>query len=134
MSETGWKVRTTIASLLIPPAIQLLSLASLTSMLTRWSARPASGPSPEPDSTAWRVDRVLHSLPWPWRHTCLRRATTLYYLLRLSGHPVHLQVGVRKEKGGTLEAHAWITLRGDTILEAPSAQISTFSPIATFGG
>ena len=133
MAEGAWKVRTTVASLLIPPAIHLMSLARLTRVLERWSAQPLEGALPDAESTAWRVDRVLHSLPWPWRHTCLKRATTLFYLLRLSGQMVQLQVGVRKEKGGALEAHAWITLNGETILEPPATVISSFSPIATFG-
>ncbi len=132
MAETAWKVRTVVASLLIPPAVHLVSLTHLSARLAGWSARPVPGTPPSPDSTAWRVDRVLSTLPWPWRRTCLKRATTLFYLLRLSGHHVLLCVGVRREGGGSLEAHAWLTLNGETFVEPPATAASTFSAIATF--
>jgi hypothetical protein len=110
-----------------------MSLEQLCARLVRRSQHRKIVEPPAPDSTAWRVDRILHALPWPWRHTCLRRATTLFYLLRLSGYLVELRVGVRREKGKELEAHAWLTLNGEPFLEPPTADVPTFSPIATFG-
>jgi hypothetical protein len=122
-----------VASLLIPPSLHLISLELLCKRLARWSQRRTTAEPPPPDSTAWRVDRMLRALPWPWRHTCLKRATTLFYLLRLSGYPVELRVGVRRENGKQLEAHAWLTLHGEPFLEPPTTGAPTFSPIATFG-
>ena len=133
MAETGWKIRTAVAALLIPPAIHVVSLAVLIERLARWSARPVGGTPPAPDSTAWRVDRLLRAMPWPWHHTCLKRASTLFFLLRRSGYPVVLQVGVRKEPGGKLEAHAWLLLNGETFVEPAATFSASFSPIATFG-
>ncbi|HVT38808.1 MAG TPA: lasso peptide biosynthesis B2 protein [Gemmatimonadaceae bacterium] len=132
-SGTAWRIRAVIASLLIPPSVHLVSLNRLCGLLTRWSSRGTSSQAPPPDSIAWWVDRVLRALPWPWHHTCLKRAATLFYLLRRSGYPVELRVGVRREPGKELEAHAWLTLRGEPFLEPPSAGAPTFSPIATFG-
>jgi hypothetical protein len=133
MSGAAWRIRTVVASLMIPPSVHLMSLSRLCGRLSRWSRHGTSAESPPPDSIAWWVDRVLHHLPWPWHHTCLKRAATLFYLLRLSGYPVELRVGVRREKGKELEAHAWLTLQGEPFLEPPTAGVPTFSPIATFG-
>ena len=129
----SWRIRTVAAALVIPPLLHLLSLERLSRWLVGRSRQPVADGAPPPDSTAWRVDRVLTVLPWPWRRTCLKRAATLFYLLRLSGYQVELRVGVRREKGNRLEAHAWLTFLGEPFLEPPSADILTFSPIATFG-
>ena len=129
----AWKIRTVVASLIIPPSLHFISLNLLCVRLAQRSSRTAGPPSPPPDSIAWWVDRLLSTLPWPWHHTCLKRATTLFYLLRLSGCPVELQVGVRRERGGDLEAHAWLTLQGEPFLEPVTSGVPTFSPIATFG-
>ena len=129
----SWRIRTVVAALVIPPMLHFFSLERLSHWLAGRSRQGPVVDAPLPDSTAWRVDRVLNVLPWPWRCTCLKRATTLFYLLRRSGHSVELRVGVRREKGDKLEAHAWLTLHGEPFLEPPSADIPTFSPIATFG-
>ena len=131
--DLSWRFRTVAAALVIPPLLHVWSLERLSQRLATCSRHGIAAAAPPPDSTAWRVDRVLTVLPWPWRRTCLKRATTLFYLLRLSGYPVELRVGVRREKGDKLEAHAWLTLRGEPFLEPPSADVPTFSPIATFG-
>ncbi len=132
-SLTAWRLRTVLAALAIPPAVHAVSLARLCRWLEPGSSTTGDDEPPPAATIAWWVDRVLRVLPWPWRHTCLKRATTLYYLLRRAGLPVGLQVGVRRQEGGDLEAHAWLTLDGAPFLEPPSSSLVTFSPIATFG-
>ena len=80
------------------------------------------------------VDRLLSRLPGPWRFNCLRRATVLYHLLRSSGEPVELCIGVRRESDGSLHAHAWLLRAGGVFLEpAQSAErVADFREIARF--
>ena len=48
--------------------------------------------------------------------TCLPRALTLQRILRRHGLPADLRIGVRKV-GGTLDAHAWVELHGQALME-----------------
>jgi hypothetical protein len=131
LAKRLWQLRTLAAALLLPPLLSITSFERLAARLSR--AAPA-GPEPVPDdgSLAWWVDVVLRRLPPPWRHTCLKRAIVLYYLLRRSGRPVSLSIGVRRDAGGEFAAHAWLVRDGEPYLEPAPAQPATFQVIATF--
>lgn len=53
---------------------------------------------------------------WPTRTTCLPRALARYVMARRRGVPVTFVMGVR-EVNGQLQAHAWIELDGEPVLE-----------------
>jgi hypothetical protein len=78
------------------------------------------------------VDRLLCALPGPWRHTCLKRSAILYHLLRRSGLPVELCIGVRRDAAGPLTAHAWLIRDGIPYLERAESPSTTHTPIARF--
>lgn len=78
------------------------------------------------------VSRVLWRLPRPWRHTCLRRAVVLYYLLRKAGRPVELVIGVKHDPEGAVSAHAWLVRDGKPYLENDLEHPSRFNEIARF--
>ena len=127
-----WRLRATLAALTFPPLIHLTSLERI----TRWIARTPS-PSP-PDDTVddpalaeW-VDRVLRRLPPPWRHTCLRRALALHYLLHRAGRPADLRIGVRRDATGALAAHAWLTHDDQPYLESGTEHVGSFQVLTTF--
>jgi len=46
----------------------------------------------------------------PWRTVCIDRGLTLHVLLRARGIRSVLNYGVRRSRGGALEAHVWITV------------------------
>ncbi len=125
-----WRVRAGMSALVIPILILILPLDRVTSRLGRPLAR--SGPQPPDRRVAAWIDHLLRRLPWPWRHTCLRRSAVLYHLLRRGGRPVELCVGVRRDPGDALAAHAWLTLDGQPYLESGPESQHEFAIIARF--
>ena len=108
-----------------------MSLARLAAVAGR-SPKRGSLTAPDDDVLSAYVGEVLHRLPPPWRYTCLRRGIVLYHLLRRAGRPVALHIGVRKDAGGVLAAHAWLVKGGAPYLEGDPAHSATFAEIATF--
>lgn len=96
--------------LLVPPALELVSVRHVFHAISRVGER--GGESTSPERLARAVDRVLGRLPWIWRRTCLRRATVLAALLRREGRQAEVVIGVRRDESGRLEAHAWIRCDG----------------------
>jgi len=135
----SWRLRATAAAIVIPPLLRMTSLARLTAWLgapRRPPRRPLQGPRSQNGlddaSLARWVDRVLGRLPDPWHRTCLRRAAVLYHLLRKAGRPVELCIGVRRNAGGPLAAHAWLVRDGEPYLEAEPHAAAIHTVIARF--
>lgn len=124
----GWRVRVGTTAVVLPVLVQVVPL----NRLTRWLGRGASGADVDPDLAASWIDGLLHRLPGPWRHTCLRRCLVLYHVLRRQGTPVELCVGVRRGEGQELAAHAWLELGGEHFLEQSSGEEREFVVIARF--
>ncbi|MGQ0703489.1 MAG: lasso peptide biosynthesis B2 protein [Gemmatimonadales bacterium] len=116
----GPRVRGGVAVLGVPLLLYLVPLPTL----TRWIRRRKPG-KPDPRiEDAWLarwVDLALHRLPPPWRHTCLKRAVVLYYLLRRYGHPAELKIGVKRNSENQVAAHAWLVREGSLYLEPGGA-------------
>jgi hypothetical protein len=130
MSLRRWKARTLIAALLLPPALLFFTPARLAAWIGR--RRPIRGPAPPDVDFAEWTDRVLNLLPPPWRRTCLRRSVVLYYLVRRAGRSAVLNVGVRRDAAGALEAHAWLTRDGAPLLEPPNTHADSYRVLAAF--
>jgi hypothetical protein len=127
----SWRVRATLASLVLPPLVHLVSLP----VLTRWIDRgrpPAQPVVPDESQLAAWVDRVLRRLPGPWRRTCLKRAFVMYYLLRRSGRPAGLRIGVRRDTDQKLAAHAWLVRDDQPILEEGADHIGSYQVLTQF--
>jgi hypothetical protein len=127
-----WRLRASLAALVLPPLVHLASLERITGWI---EARP--GPA-EPDSTVddaalaeW-VDRVLTRLPPPWRNTCLKRALVLHYLLHRAGRPATLVIGVRRDEHDALAAHAWLAHAGTPYLESGADQVASYRVLTAF--
>ena len=59
--------------------------------------------------------------------TCLERTLTAHRMLRRRGVVTHVCIGVRKELGDQLDAHAWLE-HPDLPLEALNAEYSVLEP------
>jgi hypothetical protein len=127
-----WRVRATIAAVVLPPLIYVVSL----DRIARWIARGAMPDVPDDGvddlALAEWVDRVLAKLPPPWRVTCLKRAVVLHYLVHHAGRPAELQIGVRHDERGALAAHAWLVRNGAPYLESGVEQASSFQLLTAF--
>jgi hypothetical protein len=109
----------------------MVSLARISAAAGRLGGR-AGGPPPDDAELSAYVGAVLRRLPPPWRYTCLRRGVVLFRLLRRAGRPVTLHIGVRRDAGGILSAHAWLMKDGAPYLESDPAHSATFAEIARF--
>lgn len=78
------------------------------------------------------VSRILRGKPHPWRYTCLRRSVVMYHVLRRAGHPVALQIGVKKGDAGRIKAHAWLVRDGAAYLEPSPDEHRSYQVIASF--
>jgi hypothetical protein len=126
-----WRVRVLATCAVLPPLLSFVSLARIASAVRGRSGR-APGAAPDDAVLAEYVGQILHRLPPPWRYTCLRRSVVLYHLLCRAGRPVALRIGVRKEAGSALEAHAWLVKDGVPYLEWDPAHSATYTEIASF--
>ena len=128
----GWRVRAVAAVGVVAPLVALRSFAQL----AQWLGREASGAprraALDDAALARWVDRVLYALRGPWHHTCLRRATVLYGLLRRAGRPVELVIGVRRDAAGRVAAHAWLEWDAAPYLEADPAIPARHTVLARF--
>lgn len=124
-----WRARVIGLVLVVPPLVHLAPLHRLTAVLG--ARRPGRVPPPV-EPLVREVEFWLGRLPWPWRSTCLKRATILYALLRPAGEPVELHVGVKRTREGAFTAHAWLVRGGAPYLEPVTETPETFRVIATF--
>ncbi|HYT83223.1 MAG TPA: lasso peptide biosynthesis B2 protein [Gemmatimonadales bacterium] len=129
----GWRVRAVAAVGVVAPLVAVRSFARL----ARWLGHGAGGAplrrvALDDAALARWVDRVLYALRGPWRHTCLRRATVLYGLLRRAGRPVELVIGVRRDAAGRVAAHAWLERDAAPYLEADPAIPARHTVLARF--
>lgn len=121
------KVEIVTACVAVPCALELVSA----NRSFAWLARTrAGGESVAPARLAYHVDRILQRGFWIWRHSCLRRAAVLAYLLRRAGHDARVVIGVRRSETGTLEAHAWLACDGREPYLEPSDSVATFQPLS----
>lgn len=128
--DPEWKARTVLAALVLPPLLSIVSFARLAGWIYR--RRPARSVAPPASDLAEWTDRLLWKLPRPWRRTCLTRSIVLYYLLRVAGEPVSLHIGVRRERGGVFQAHAWLTQGDGLAFESASDDPAQYRVIASF--
>jgi hypothetical protein len=120
------KLEIVTACAAVPCALELFSADRSFDWLRRV---PAGGEAVSPTLLAFHVDRILHRGRWIWRHSCLRRAAVLAFLLRRSGHDARVVIGVRRSDGGELEAHAWLACDGREPFLEPSDSIASFQPL-----
>jgi len=127
-----WRIRATLTVAIVPPLLSVMSFARLSRWLAGRAEPAAPSPRFEDDELAEWVDRLLYALPWPWRHTCLKRSAVLYRLLRRGGRQVDLCIGVRRGDGGALAAHAWLIRGGLPYLERTADSHTGYQIIARF--
>ncbi len=128
----GWRLRASLAALVFPPLIHLVSLERLTGWIGRSRMPPAPDATVDHESLAEWVDRVLARLPPPWKKTCLRRALVLHYLVHRAGRPAELRIGVRRDENNRLAAHAWLVQNDQVYLESGIGQVDSYQVLAAF--
>lgn len=88
-------------------------LRRLQTLLTRTSPQRPASPDKIVPQVVWAVETAGRHLPGI---TCYHQALTGKILLARAGCPSQLQVGVRKDAQGRLQAHAWLVSEGEIII------------------
>lgn len=118
------------ATIAAPLALRLLPLPRALVLLDRWPVVRGSGAHPV--ALASRTQRWLNRGFGLWRSTCLTRSAVLYAMLRQHGYRPLLHLGVMGSEN-SFEAHAWISLAGIPIADAPQ-NVERFRPLWMHGG
>ncbi len=72
------------------------------------------------------VDLTSRYVP---RASCLTQALALRYLAAREGVDCTIRIGVKKQRNGSLEAHAWVTAEETVIIGGRLEDIDAFTPI-----
>jgi hypothetical protein len=79
-----------------------------------------------------KIQKIREAVDWATtrvpRSTCLTRALAAAVLLRFAGLPYRLVIGVAKNAGGLLSAHAWI-ISGENIVTGNLPDLSRYVPL-----
>jgi hypothetical protein len=86
--------------------------------------------SASPMKVAWSVEWAAQYMPG--FTTCLTQALSTQLLLVRRGHPATLHIGVLKDHGGRLQAHAWVESGGEAVIGGH--ELERYTPLATFAG
>lgn len=63
---------------------------------------------------------------------CLAQALAVQLLYRRRGRPAELHIGVRRERGGAMKAHAWVTSHGRIVIGGAQSPL-TYTPFPSLG-
>lgn len=83
----------------------------------------------EADRIRWGVEVVSRRIP---AATCLTQALAARVLLARHGYPSELRIGVARDPGGRVRAHAWVECEGRIVVGGPSTE--AFQPFPDFRG
>ena len=125
----SWRAWIVALVLIVPPLLYVLPVHRLAARLASLGRARSDSPV---EAIVAAVDRWQHRLFWPWRSTCLKRATVLFALLRREGIEVELHIGVRRNADHAFAAHAWLVRDGQPYLESPASPLTTYRLIARF--
>lgn len=98
-----------LAAVLLPFKAQ----TRLQTRLTRTSRQRLASPDEVAPPVVWAVETASRYLPGS---TCYLQALTGKILLARAGCPAQIQVGVRKDEQGRVQAHAWLVSQGEVII------------------
>jgi len=105
--------------------LALLPLQALQRRFSEIGSRTFSGASL--DELRWAVLAAARRIPGT---RCLPRALALQALMARAGMPAQVCLGVAKEPGSMLEAHAWVLHDGVPVFDEP--ELARYSLLSVF--
>jgi len=91
--------------------------------LSRVADAPSGPPTEAIERIVWAVALVARHSP---RSTCLVQALAARVLLRRAGVSADLRIGVARNAGSGIQAHAWVESNGAVVLGASSTEFAPF--------
>jgi Transglutaminase-like superfamily len=117
--------------LLLPILKRTLPLTRLARLM--WDGSRTERPRPGREARiAELASVVFRSEHQRGFENCLDRSLVLYRYLSAVGADPELRVGFRKQNG-SVEGHAWVSVRGDPVRETPGA-LDDLEQVVTFKG
>lgn len=95
----------------------------------RPSARAAR--SVPAERVAWAVAAASRFVPGA---TCLTQALAARLLLAWLGHPALVRIGVARDAGGSIAAHAWVESGGAVVLGGTPASLARYRAFPSLEG
>ncbi len=126
LRRLGWRERVALlqAGVLLVPvrlALVVLPFRSVLRMADRVGRTRALSSRYSPDDENARLHRIVWAVKvvgnriFPG-NPCLTQALVVHALYRRSGRHADLRIGVRREPGAALEAHAWVESSGEVVI------------------
>jgi hypothetical protein len=112
------------ARLAIRPLAYRDAVALIDALARALTPAPRDRPPRSARDLAATVEHACRLLPGA--STCLPDAFAGCALLRREGLPAEVRIGVRREPGGGLRAHAWVEVDGDAVLGASGEEYWPF--------
>jgi transglutaminase superfamily protein len=81
---------------------------------------------PTVEQIKWAVRASSHFIP---KATCLPQALAAQYLLVRCGYAADFQIGIARNQGGKLEAHAWVVGENQTVI-GEVKELERFTPLS----
>ncbi len=123
-----------VRSVVLVGAARLALWALPFNVVRRLLSRPARRSSASYATTeriGWAISVAKRFVP---NGNCLPQALAAESLLRRSGHPVELRIGVAKTDQGRLEAHAWVESGGRLVVGDLTQGLDTYTPLPPLPG
>lgn len=122
VSAIIWLVSIRLAIVMLPirTLLRLTELSSERNHLGRDDGLP-------PERIAWSVQTISRYLPGTRK--CLVQSLATLAMLARRGHPAHLHIGIAKDEGGRLKAHAWVECEGKIIIGSGGVSQYTTLPL-----
>lgn len=89
-------------------------LVRVLARVRRYGDRPLRGPKASVPVLVWAVRAASRRLLR--KNPCLTEALALWGLLRRHGYDSHIRIGVARDQGAELEAHAWVERDGEILI------------------
>ncbi len=119
-------VRAVLTLLAARLAIWVLPFRVVRRILTRRTARKAAATGASGERIGWAIDIAKRFVP---NATCLPQAIAAESLLRRSGLPALMHIGVKKSVDGKLDAHAWVESEGHIIVGDLAEEFASYTPL-----
>ncbi len=118
-------------SLLVVVVVRLGLWVTTYQRLRRLLVRPCPpDPQPERIRTVARLTRAVNRMARLVPDgSCLTQTISCQALLSWKGIPSTISIGVRKEGGSELKAHAWLLWNGAVVLQGNEESVRAFSKI-----
>jgi hypothetical protein len=137
LSLTSRERRLLVSAALLLGAIRLGLWLLPFQVLRRLLARITEATTQLQNADETSLDRVVWAVAVGSRYIpgvkCLARALATQVLLSQRSYPTCLRIGVAKDKGGKLEAHAWVESQGRIVI-GDLGDLSRYTPLPPLVG